>query len=144
MNLSLGSYILIYCEATGTTNTFLLDTGATISTLKCSRLLKIVQINPYRKCRGIIEGLLTTQGAIVTDISIGDNILLNHSFQIVDDKFPVPADGILGLDFITIFNCVLDYGQEWKLTIRPDNSPSTTIPIYDQTNLVLYYQRDVR
>lgn len=47
--------------------------------------------------------------------------LFEHQFQIVDNDFPVPSDGILGLDFLQKYNCKLDYDQDnWKLILRPN------------------------
>lgn len=53
-----------------------------------------------------------------------DNIAILHKFHIVSEEFPVPGDGILGLDFLKIYNCLIDYGPKGDyLFIRPDNFP---------------------
>lgn len=116
MNLSLSSYVTLYSDITRTSNTYLLDTGANISTLKISTLRDNTQINNQNSCQinGIIEGIVKTKGSIDTYL-LNNDIELEYQLQIVDDDFPVPADGILGLDFIRKYNCKLDYDQNnWK------------------------------
>lgn len=103
-------------------NTYLLDTGANISTLKESFLPKgtLMDMNDKCKINGIVDGLVETLGSVDACLLI-DNVEFQHHFQIVSEDFPVPADGILGLDFITKYNCSLDYGSEdWKMTLQPD------------------------
>ena len=43
------------------------------------------------------------------EILIGDKIL-KHSFHLVADTFPVEADGVIGNDFLTINNAIINYG----------------------------------
>lgn len=40
------------------------------------------------------------------------------------NEFPIPCDGIIGLDFLKKYNCVIEYGnkQDW-LILRPQNFP---------------------
>ncbi len=121
MNLSLSSYVVIENSISGNLNTYLLDTGANISTLKESALPDKALINVNNKCKinGIVEGLVQTLGSIDTNLSI-DGIQFKHQFQVVDNNFPVPSDGIIGLDFIKKYNCILDFNQEnWKMILRP-------------------------
>lgn len=70
-----------------------------------------------------------------------NDCVLNHSFHVVSDDFPIPADGIIGLDFIRGFRCKVDFFN-WKLTIRRNNfHEKLVIPIYDQPSAnTCYYQ----
>lgn len=112
--------------------TFLIDTGATISIFKINKLNANYQIDQSSTCKitGIKEGFVESLGYTTTEL-IMDNLAIKHDFHIVDKDFPIPADGILGLDFITKFKCNLNY-DKWKLTMNPSGVPySVQIPMYD-------------
>lgn len=80
----------------------------------------MINVNDKCKINGIVDGLVETLGSIDASIFI-DNVEFQHRFQIVSKDFPVPADGILGLDFISKYNCSLDYSQnDWRMIIQPD------------------------
>lgn len=131
MDLSLASYVQIRSEITGKFRTYLLDSGASISVLKVNKLLRSVLIDGNTcKVSGVADGLVSTLGSVKSNIFLGNNILTQR-FHIVDKTFPIPCDGILGLDFITNYRCFLDYGDQWTLIIRPINRPYSKIPIYD-------------
>lgn len=74
---------------------------------------------------GIGHGSIRTLGSMNTVFNF-NNISLKHTFQIVDENFPIPS-GILGLDFIKQFNCTLDYKN--NVLIIPHNSQSIFIPM---------------
>lgn len=115
-----------------TTNVYLIDTGATISIFKIDKLPYSYQINDSTKCKitGIKEGFIETLGQTTTNLII-DNMAVTQNFHIVDSDFPIPADGILGMDFIANNSCILDY-SEWKLIFNPEGiNASLVIPIYD-------------
>lgn len=67
--------------------------------------------------------MINTIGRVKADLKV-ENILIPVSLQVVQGDFPIPSDGILGLDFIKKYNCVLDYqySQDW-LILRPYNFP---------------------
>lgn len=45
-----------------------------------------------------------------------------HKFHVVSQNFPVPGDGILGMDFLHKFGCVLDFSYDPGLTLTPPES----------------------
>lgn len=128
----MGSYIKVKSGITNSYNTYLIDTGATISTLKINKLSPNVEIERYNTCKisGISDGLVSTFGSVKSDIFI-DNVALSHKFHIIDKNFPIPCDGILGLDFLKKFRCFIDYGNEWRLVIRPLNCRHIFIKIFE-------------
>lgn len=133
MSLKMGSYIRVKCEMAGRELVFLLDTGASISLVKFNKLFHDFPINSnsISNIQGIKKGYVQTLGLTNSRILI-DNFDINHSFHVVDNEFPIPADGIMGLDFIRNFKCQIDY-ENWRLTIRRNNfHDKLTIPIYDQ------------
>lgn len=112
--------------------TFLLDTGASISLIRCSKLLFDfpVDSSAISHISGIKKGFIQTMGVTFSDLLIDDSTL-RHSFHVVGNDFPIPADGIIGLDFLRKYKCKLDFFK-WKLTIRRSESHSKlTIPIFD-------------
>lgn len=102
--------------------TLLVDTGADISLLKqfnkeYSQLIK----SNTTIISGIGEGTTKSFGSIDLDLQI-DKFLIPHDFQVVDRNFRIPCDGILGMDFIKKYNCILDFNEhhDW-LILRPNN-----------------------
>ena len=43
---------------------------------------------------------------MVEDIRIGDE------FHVVNDNLSIPVDGIIGMDFVRNYNCILDFDKE--------------------------------
>lgn len=142
MVLGLSSYIKVKCQMSGRDLIFLLDTGASISLVKRNVIYDDFPIdtNTISFISGIKKGFIRTLGLVNSDVLI-DGCKLNHSFNVVDEEFPIPADGIMGLDFVRKFKCKIDFFK-WKLTIRRNSSHGNmVIPIYDQPSAdTCYYQ----
>ena len=60
---------------------------------------------------------------------------MRHKFHAVPNDFPIPCDGIIGVDFLREFNCKLDFmeNKDW-LVLRPHNFQHFAIPITNITN----------
>lgn len=113
--------------------TFLIDSGATTSTFKINKLINNFPFNKHDTCsiRGVGAGVISTLGTANSNLILG-GIELNHNFRIVPENFPVPGDGILGLDFLKKFNCKIDYNNSGSnLFIRPGHTYSIVLPIFD-------------
>lgn len=94
----------------------------------------------HKNCaiKGVGAGTINTFGIVNANVVLGPN-LLNHDFQIVPPEFPVPGDGILGLDFLKKFNCLIDYADTQNyLYIRPTNITHTlAVEIIDSPTINL-------
>ena len=55
-------------------------------------------------------------GTTTTQIYTDNSYSTEHTFYIVNHDFPIPADGILGHDFICKYKCQLDY-ESWIKTL---------------------------
>lgn len=128
INPNTNSYVSLKNNLTNSCNTFLLDTGADISVFKINYLSQnsIIDASQVSYINGIGNGSIQTLGSVRTVFCI-DGILLEHSLQIVNENFPIPSSGILGLDFIKNFNCTLDYQN--LLLIIPYNPRNILVPI---------------
>lgn len=65
--------------------------------------------------------MIPTLGSVKNSLFIS-NTEFFQTFHVVEDSFPIPCDGIVGLDFIKNNNCVLDYSlndPSW-LVLRPN------------------------
>lgn len=101
---------------------FLVDTGADIS------LLKQFNNDYYRlntshitTISGIGQGTIKSLGSIQLDLRV-NNFIIPHEFHIVHGDFPIPCDGILGMDFMKRYNCMLDFsGDNDCFILRPQN-----------------------
>lgn len=98
--------------------TLLVDTGADISILKANIVNPTELVNVDENCSvtGITQQKLQTIGTITTDIICSNNTSIQHKFQLINEDFPIPTDGILGRDFLTKFRCTINY-DSWLLTV---------------------------
>lgn len=58
--------------------------------------------------RGITQESVNSFGTAISKLIFTD-ISFEHTFQVIDNDFPIPADGIMGKDFIFKHSCILDY-----------------------------------
>lgn len=113
-----------------------IDTGAQISTLKPCKLLHDTEVNCDKKMPivGIAKDLtIFTLGQVETQIYF-NNIPFEHSFQIVQNGFNIPNDGIIGNDFLMKFGATINYERnELILRIPKQCSRSDIESTRDQT-----------
>lgn len=113
--------------------TFIVDSGADVSLFKVTKVppLQIVDFNKKLKITGVTAGVTETIAEAQTYLTL-NNLNLTHSFQLVNENFPIPTDGILGRDFLVKFRCTNDY-DNWLLNFDFQNH-SISIPIEDKIN----------
>lgn len=110
MNLVAANFICVKLEMTSQHATLLIDTGADISVFKENLVSKNQIFYPQQKCTvsGITNEKIQSIGITHTNIEI-NGMQIPVSFQIVNNDFPIPTDGILGRDFLTLYKCNIDY-----------------------------------
>lgn len=123
---------------TGGKNTFIVDTGADVSIFKRTNVHpdQMLDVSNPIKIKGITNGQTSSIGLTNTIILVNGHEL-EHKFHIVNSDFPIPADGILGRDFLTKYNCNIDYA-DWTLTIRL-NYTYINIPLNCSLEANLFY-----
>ena len=89
------------------------------------------------KLSGIGEGEIKTLGTLFFDLRF-NNYLIPHKFHIVKNDFPIPCDGIIGIDFIKKYNCVLEFDHDHDFFIlRPENiKQQIKIPIITSNSII--------
>lgn len=127
MNLSLSSYVHFHSDLSDKDLCFLVDTGASISLIRRDRMFTDVRINPHYSASisGITDEVISTLGTVKSKL-FAQGAQFSHIFQVVDENFPIPIDGILGLDFISQFRASIDYDQ-WKLLLHPFKYDNFTV-----------------
>lgn len=106
---------------------FLVDTGASISLIKEDNCLNYDMTDNCR-ISGISTENLSTLGS--TDLILATNEAeFLHKFQVVPSDFPILGKGILGLDFISRFDCILNYDGDPKMILRPTRSVQFEVPL---------------
>lgn len=92
---------------------FLVDSQADISLLKLSVIPSNLSIDSTNivKIKGVTSGSVESFGTISSNLIVNGS-LIPHIFHIVDDKFPIPTNGILGKDFLRNYRCNLDYDSK--------------------------------
>lgn len=134
INTTCSNFIYLKLNFSETESTLLVDSGAEVSIFKVNSLKQSCLINSSEKCQktGINNLSTETIGTASTDISFPNGISLQHKFQLVDQNFPIPTDGILGRDFFTKYHCSINY-DTWFLTVIT-NGETQEIPIEDNLN----------
>lgn len=113
------------CNNTNTNFRFLIDTGADIS------IIKIGDFNNISK-QGIatITGITTESiqclGSKQINLEISNEII-EHTFHIVEDDFPITTDGILRRDILAKYMCKIDF-ETFTITFTV-NGRDITIPM---------------
>lgn len=72
--------------------------------------------------KGITNDVISSIGVSKLQLSLGKNIIC-HDFHVVPDTFNINADGILGKDFLTMYNCSINYSN-MSFTINTDQTTS--------------------
>lgn len=131
MNLSASNYVWMKTLMANCKCSFIVDSGADISIFKSGKILPNQRIDANRKFKinGITNSTIQTIAETETALITENDLSIVHNFQIVDDSFPIPTDGILGRDFLVKFKCTIDY-ESWLLNINTANY-IISLPIED-------------
>lgn len=134
MNLNATNYVQLRTLMTQSKCTFIVDSGADISIFKGEKILQNQRIDVSKKYKinGITNSTIETIAEIETALITDNNLSILHTFQIVDNNFPIPTDGILGRDFLVKFKCTIDY-ESWLLNLNLDNY-TESLPIEENVN----------
>lgn len=132
MNLNASNYVKIETLMTNCKCSFIVDSGADISVFKGEKILPNQRINMNRRYRinGITSSTIETIAETETALFFEENISIVHNFQMVNNNFPIPTDGILGRDFLIKYKCTIDY-ESWLLNINVGNT-IMSLPIEDK------------
>jgi len=129
LNLSYRSYLETYLSINNYLNTFLVDSGADVSLIKVSAL-KSQKFNTNKTIQisGIGQGTLSSLGTVEIYLKI-KKFLIPHQFHVVEDEFPIPFEGILGLDFLKTYNADVKYRLKANSDFIILNPHNLTYPI---------------
>lgn len=102
---------------------FIIDTGAMSSILKYHIIKKGTRVlRDNSKFYGLIKDhSVSAVGRVDASITLNNSVSIPHSFYIVYDKINLPHDGILGADFLKLYNARINYPKQYlKLQIEAD------------------------
>ena len=125
--------------STNTTETFLVDSGSEVNLIMNYLLPSGNVINKHERgsLKGISNELLITEGT--TEISIFG---VSTVFHVLSGKYTMPEVGILGANYLTTANAIMDFGNK-ILTVGEINKPLdfgiTAETEFNQLNPVLSY-----
>lgn len=68
--------------------------------------------------QGITSFKTQTLGSVNTDIFLTPQVTTNHVFHLVPSDFPITCDAILGTDFLTKSNAIIDFGENGILLYK--------------------------
>lgn len=139
LNLNYSDFVVLNCSISNESCTFLVDSQADISVIKYNVLKNDIAYDSFDTVciRGVTDGGIHSLGTLNNDLYF-ENASLTHKFHIVPGEFNIPADGILGRDFIKLHQCHLDY--EHMIVYFNLNNERVVIPMLqgpDQDTIVL-------
>ena len=104
----------------------MIDTQADISVIKYNSINnnKTINFENTIKLKGITTNIVHTLGSVLTSVKIGRKFV-PITLHVVENNFPISADGILGKDFIKSKKCILDFSN-FTLTFRSFNENNYT------------------
>lgn len=132
VNLGLSSYFYLKIGFDENMYVFLVDTGASISVLKVNCLPTSFSIDESNiiSISGITDEEVSTSGTAQVCVR-ARNSAYEHEFHIVNENFPVPVDGIIGLDFLTKFSARLDF-DNWVAYMTDVNGKQHELRLFNQ------------
>lgn len=116
---------------------FLIDSQADCCIVKKKNIGSNLELNTDDTMilRGITPEGIESFGSICPHLKF-DDTLIEHEFQVVEDSFPIPSDGIIGKDFIFKYFCTLNY-FDMTFTIKlPDKEFSIPIQMGPSTDTI--------
>jgi len=135
--------------ANNETSILLVDTGASISLFKASKLKKnhgSIRSDSI-SLTGISNTPIYSKGSTTCTIYF-NNLELEHDFVLVPDEFNIGADGILGRDFYKLYRCSINYhlemltftcqGVEIQHNIEEDDGKGFILPIRSEVVRKVY------
>lgn len=116
----------------------MVDTGASISTIKIGSLYKNDQIDSKYACKVTgISGKLKTLGTIDLKLFTREpRYLLEQGFHVLSDNCSIYADGILGANFLKKFKANINYDNFTLTLIIQDLQ--YTVPLKYKNNSSIY------
>lgn len=120
---------------------FLIDSGSEMNIIKISSLKGHIIVNEKDKknIKGIHSSPVETVGSVVIPIYIKQQPFI-VKFDIVQDNFPIPEAGIIGITFLKLNKVVLDWDKE--ILIIPEKINNNAIIIPPRSNCVLQIRAD--
>lgn len=95
-----------------------MDSQADITVIRIDSLVGNFSLNKSEiiEVKGVVNEPILSLGYVNIDIFVED-IKIKHKFHVMPVDFNIPSDGIIGKDFIKLYEGVLDYGKH-TFTIR--------------------------
>lgn len=127
--------VIFSCSSTLFTNlalngkdyAWLIDTGASLSAIKCKHLLEHnIEFIKERSCINGIGGTIQAIGYVFIQLEINGHCFQHKFF--VFDTIPCVTAGILGSDFLEKYRSILDYNTNTLTLIGTDNI-NITMPV---------------
>lgn len=91
-------------------STFLVDSQADVCIIKLNSLSNttLFDKNEIISIKGVTTQNIFSLGTVKLNLNF-ENVSIRHKFHVVSDEFDIPSDGILGRDFLHLYNCTLCY-----------------------------------
>lgn len=123
LKLRYSDYVTLECDTSSIPYSLLVDTQADISILRHSKIDNDARIDrsDIIFIKGITSETLSTIGTCMVQIYFSETTI-QHLFHIVSDHFDINADGIIGKDFLTKFNCHINF-ETMTITINNSDIP---------------------
>lgn len=114
-----------------------MDSQADVCAIKQSSLQFDIDIDTSEiiEVTGVTKTPIYSLGVVQINLFV-NGLIITHKFHVMPNYFNIPSEGIIGRDFNTLYNCILDYGTQ-EFTIRTEKG-NAVVPmrIYTKNNLL--------
>lgn len=116
LNSNFSDFVILFSKLNYEGSTMLIDTQAGISLIKISSInntfdvSKRININDVINIKGVTDETISSLGSICVDFHV-DNEIVPALLHVVPDDFDIPADGIIGKDFLHYYKCSIDLNE---------------------------------
>lgn len=132
-NLSLSNFVEF--DINFNTSSFLVDTGADISIIKQSYVQEINK-SELINITGITSGTDSTIGTTKLKL-FKNNTVFDMTFHVVSDNFPIPTNGLLGVDFFKKFSAIINYNNFTLSLVKQNTRIYTPISNHMGCNTII-------
>lgn len=127
---------------TGQNTSFLVDSQADICVLKRESIRNNTNRNNTHldtteiiEITGVSRNPIYTLGTTKVEIQF-NKFKITHKFHIVPNEFNIPSQGIIGRDFNTLYNCILNYGEQTYTIATRLGTETIQMKMHTQNNYI--------
>lgn len=117
----------------------MVDTGADISVIKWNVLIPTgVTVDPLKiiSLQGITVNKVYTLGSVMLPVFVTEQFSVIHEFYLVDSNFPIVCDAVMGTDFLSKSDAIIDFERNGIFLYKQYWLDFAIIKVYENYNQI--------